>query len=40
MSQEVTTFARAFELLSDGLVRDKKFNVGSFPDFLINVWSQ
>ena len=40
MSQEITTFAHAFELLSDGLVKDKKFHVGSFPDFLINVWSQ
>ena len=40
MSQEITTFAHAFELLSDGLVKDKKFHVGGFAEFLIDIWSQ
>lgn len=40
MSQEITTFSHAFELLSDGLVKDKKFHVGSFPEFLVDIWSQ
>jgi len=40
MTQEVTTFSDAFERLASGLLTSKKIQVGSFKDFLLNIWSQ
>ena len=40
MTQEVTTFSDAFDRLASGLLTTQKIPVGSFKDFLINVWSQ
>ena len=34
------TYDNALARLAEGLLADKKYNVGSFKDFLINVWSQ
>jgi len=39
MTQEVTTFSDAFDRLASGLLTNKKIQVGSFHDFLINVWA-
>jgi len=39
MTQEVTTFSDAFDRLASGLLTNKKIHVGSFKDFLINVWA-
>ena len=37
---KVTTFSDAFERLSEGLTSSKsKIEVGSFHDFLVNVWA-
>ena len=37
---KVTTFADAFERLSDGLTESKtKIEVGSFYEFLTNIWA-
>ena len=37
---KVTTFADAFERLSEGLISNKEsIEVGSFYDFIVNVWS-
>ena len=38
MSKDVVTIDSAFELLSEGLVSQQKYKVGSFKDFLLNVW--
>ena len=40
MTQEVTTFSDAFDRLASGLLTTQKIPVGSFKDFLINLWSQ
>jgi len=40
MTQEVTTFSDAFDRLASGLLTNKKIQVGSFKDFLLNIWSQ
>ncbi len=40
MTEEVTTFDNAFERLASGLLTNQKVQVGSFKDFLVNVWSQ
>ena len=40
MTQEITTFSDAFDKLAEGLVTTQKIQVGSFKDFLLNVWSQ
>ena len=40
MTQDVTTFDNAFERLANGLLTNQKVQVGSFKDFLVNVWSQ
>ena len=41
MSQDnEITFDNALARLADGLLSDKKYRVGSFRDFLVNVWSQ
>ena len=34
------TYDNALARLAEGLLADKKYNVGSFRDFLVNVWSQ
>ena len=36
---KVTTFADAFDRLSSGLTSSQSVQVGSFKDFLMNVWS-
>ena len=36
---KVTTFADAFDRLSSGLTSSQSIQVGSFKDFLLNVWS-
>ena len=40
ISKDVVTIDSAFDLLSKGLVSQQKYKVGSFKDFLMNVWSQ
>ena len=40
MPDEVISIDKAFDLLSEGLVTQEKYQVGSFKDFLRNVWSQ
>ena len=35
----VTTFANAFDRLSAGLTSSQAIQIGSFSDFVINVWS-
>ena len=37
--QEVS-YDNALERLAQGLLSDKKYQVGSFKDFLVNIWSQ
>ena len=34
------TYDNALARLAEGLLADKKYNVGSFKDFLTNIWSQ
>ena len=34
------TYDNALARLAEGLLADKKYNVGSFRDFLVNIWSQ
>ena len=36
---KATTFADAFDRLSSGLLTTQSVQVGSFKDFLINIWS-
>ena len=38
MSNDVITVENAFNLLSEGLESQKKFKVGSFKEFLQNIW--
>ena len=40
MTQEVTTFSDAFDILASGLTSSNKARVGSFHEFLVNIWSQ
>ena len=40
MASEITTVENAFNLLSEGLQNQKKYKVGSFKDFLRNIWCQ
>ena len=40
MPEEVTTFENAFEQLALGLQHTNRVQVGSFKDFLINIWSK
>ena len=40
MTQEVTTFSDAFDRLALGLTSSNKAKVGSFHEFLVNIWSQ
>ena len=40
MTQEITTFEDAFDRLATGLMTSGKANVGSFHEFLVNIWSQ
>ena len=40
MADDVISIDKAFNLLSEGLVSQEKYQVGSFKDFLRNVWSQ
>jgi hypothetical protein len=40
MTQEITTFNDAFDRLATGLLTSGKAKVGSFHEFLINIWSQ
>ena len=40
MPEEVTTFENAFEQLALGLQHTNRVPVGSFKDFLINIWSK
>ena len=39
MSKDIITIENAFNLLSEGLTSQQKYKVGSFKDFLQNVWS-
>ena len=39
-SNDVTTFSKAFELLSDGLTTHTTTRIGSFWEFLRDIWSQ
>ena len=39
-SNEVTTFAKAFDLLADGLTTHETIKTGSFWEFLRDIWSQ
>ena len=38
MSKDIITIENAFNLLSEGLTSQQKYKVGSFKDFLQNVW--
>ena len=40
MANEIITVENAFSLLSEGLRKQEKYNVGSFRDFLENIWCQ
>ena len=40
MTQEVTTFSDAFDILASGLTSSNKAKVGSFHEFLVNIWAQ
>ena len=40
MTQEITTFEDAFDRLAAGLMTSGKASVGSFHEFLVNIWSQ
>ena len=40
MPEDAISIDKAFNLLSDGLIGQEKYQVGSFRDFLQNVWSQ
>jgi hypothetical protein len=40
MTQEITTFSDAFDKLAEGLITTQQIQVGSFKDFLLNIWSQ
>ena len=40
MTQEITTFSDAFDRLAAGLLTTSKAKVGSFHEFLVNIWSQ
>ena len=37
-NNDVISVEKAFNLLSDGLIAQKKYKVGSFKDFLQNIW--
>ena len=39
-TKEVTTYKDAFSQLADGLVGEHKFKVGSFYEFVRDIWSQ
>ena len=34
------TYDNALARLAEGLLTDKKYNVGTFREFLVNIWSQ
>jgi len=38
MAKELITIESAFNMLSDALVEQEKYQVGSFREFLQNVW--
>ena len=38
MAKELITIESAFNMLSDALVEQEKYQVGSFRDFIQNVW--
>ena len=39
MSNELTTYNKAFEMLADRLVTSRKYSIGSFWEFVRDVWS-
>ena len=40
IQQDVITIENAFNVLSEGLIGQQKYRVGSFRDFIQNVWCQ
>ena len=38
--QDITTYEDAFQRLASGLVQQKKYHVGSFYEFIRDIWSQ
>ena len=38
MSKELVSLEAAFGMISDALVEQNKYDVGSFKDFLRNIW--
>ena len=39
MTQDITTFNDAFDRLATGLLTSGKAKVGSFHEFLVNIWA-
>ena len=40
MAKDIISVEGAFNMLSDGLKDQKKYEVGSFRDFIENIWAQ
>ena len=38
MVKDNVSFGSAFDLLSKGLIEQKKYDVGSFKEFVQNIW--
>ena len=38
IQQDVITIENAFDVLSEGLIKQKKYKIGSFRDFIQNTW--
>ena len=38
MPKDIISVENAFDMLSSGLLQQQKYNVGSFRDFLQNIW--
>ena len=39
MAKDVVSIDSAFNMLSDGLLKQKKYDVGSFREFIENIWA-
>ena len=39
MAKDIISVGNAFDVLSKGLIDQKNYNVGSFREFVENIWS-
>ena len=39
MAKDVVSVESAFNMLSDGLIGQKKYEVGTFREFIENIWA-